>query len=436
MLDLKFIKQNPEAVRKAIAQKNAPLDLDALLKSEEIVRALKQEIEGLQAERNANAKWMSQASDNEKKRGILRGKEIGEALVERKVSLQKEERQLQELLLLVPNIPDEKAPVGPNAAHNVEVRHWQTPTQFDFSPLDHIELLKKHGWAELQRIAHVCGSRTYSLKNEAVFLEMALLQFAMQQAVSHQFQLLTLPALVKEAPLVGTGHFPFGKDQVYSIPEDGLYLAGTSEVVINSLHAGEILDEGRLPLLYAGFSPCFRREAGSAGRDVRGLIRVHQFYKVELFVICRSDLEESQFWLNELLLLSEKILQGLELPYRVIECCTGDMGLGKVKMYDLESWVPSESKYRETHSCSMLFDWQARRSNLRYRSSKGGVRFCHTLNNTAIATPRVLVPFLENHQQKGGSIRIPAALRPFLSGKAALPSPNNLEGFPEKPFTI
>ena len=231
--------------------------------------------------------------------------------------------------------------------------------------------------------------------------------------------------MYKRQALYGTGHFPEGKDQVYHFPEENLYLTGTSEVIINSLHADEILQEKDLPLLYAGFSPCFRKEAGSAGRDVRGLIRVHQFYKVELFVICKNDIEESARWFSKLLSISQELMQSLEIPYRVMDCCTGDMGLGKVRMFDIEAWVPSQEKYRETHSCSMLYDWQARRTGLRYRSiDTGELKFCHTLNNTAIATPRIIVPFLENHQTLNGGISLPKVLQPYFSGISKLGDPS------------
>jgi seryl-tRNA synthetase len=415
MLDIRFIKEHADTVREAIKLKNVRLNLDELLKCEQIVAENRRKIEALQAERNSNAKKVSQASPAERPELIARGKQIGQEIEEIKVKLVEAEQLLKDYLLLVPNIPSKDAPIGQSEEQNVEVKRWGHPKTFSFPPLSHTELLEKNNWAELLRIANVSGSRTYALKNEMVLLEMALIQFALQKALSHKFQLLTVPSLVREQPLYGTGHFPEGREQVYFLPADNLYLAGTAEVPINSLHAGELLAEKDLPLLYAGFSPCFRREAGSAGRDVKGLIRVHQFYKVELFVICKNDPKESLHWLQKLLSISEEIVQALEMPYRVIECCTGDMGVGKVKMYDVETWVPSENKYRETHSCSALHDWQARRTNVRYRNQEGNVEFCHTLNNTAIATPRILVPFLENHQQADGSIHVPEALRPYLN---------------------
>jgi seryl-tRNA synthetase len=300
------------------------------------------------------------------------------------------------------------------------VKRWSEPRHFDFTALDHVQILEKHNWAEFERISKVAGSRSYALRNEMVLLEMALLRFALDKLRTKGFNLVTLPAMAREFAFFGTGHFPTGRDQVYYLPDDDEYLSGTAEVPLNSLHSGEILNESDLPILYAGYSPCFRREAGSSGRDVRGLIRVHQFYKVEQYIMCKNDPAESAHWHQQLLNTSEEILQELELPYHVVECCTGDMGTGKFRMNDIETWVPSESKYRETHSCSTLHDWQARRNNLRYRDSEGKVRFCHTLNNTAIATPRILVPLLENHQQADGTIQIPAKLQPYMAGVTTL----------------
>ena len=278
---------------------------------------------------------------------------------------------------------------------------------FPLNPKDHVDILEQNNWAEFRRIAKICGSRSYGLRDAMVWLEMAIHRLALDTLYAKGFTLISTPALVKEEALFGTGHFPMGQDQVYRLKEDDLFLSGTSEVQINYLHAGEILQEAELPLLYAGRTACFRREAGSYGRDVRGLMRVHEFTKVEQYVVCKNDPEESQRWHQQLLKTSEEIVQSLELPYRIVECCTGDMGTGKVRMYDIECWVPSEKRYRETHSCSDLHDWQARRTNTRYRDRNGNVRFVHTLNNTAIATPRVLVSLLECHQRQDGSIHVP-----------------------------
>ncbi|MEO8142306.1 MAG: aminoacyl--tRNA ligase-related protein, partial [Sphingomicrobium sp.] len=230
------------------------------------------------------------------------------------------------------------------------------------------------------------------------------------------FTPITVPAIAREQAFLNQGQFPGHEEETYRLPDDDLWLAGTAEVALTSLHSGEIIEADRLPVLYAGFSPCFRREAGSAGRDVRGLLRVHQFVKVEQYVICEADEAQSAEWHAKLLALAESLLAALEIPYQVIETSTGDMGLGKYRMNDIESWVPSLNKYRETHSCSTLHDWQARRANLRYRDADGKVRFAHTLNNTALASPRILVPLLENHQTADGRVRLPEAIRQLMGG--------------------
>jgi seryl-tRNA synthetase len=272
-------------------------------------------------------------------------------------------------------------------------------------------------WADLSRITQVAGSRTYALKGRLALLEQALMFWAQQRLAAEGFTLMTVPALARHQAFVGTGHFPGHEEEAYAIEKDGLYLAGTGEIALTGLHSGEILEEQQLPILYAGYSPCFRREAGSAGRDVRGLLRVHQFYKLEQYVICEDDEAVSAQWHGKLLGYAEMLLRDLEIPYQVIETSTGDMGLGKYRMTDLESWVPSLGKYRETHSCSTLHDWQARRANLRWRNSDRKVRFVHTLNNTALASPRILVPLLENHQLADGRVRLPAALHGLMGGE-------------------
>ena len=422
MLALPFIRDNVEAVRRAIQVKQVDLNLDDLLAADEEARGLRTRIQKLQEERNANADNTRKASGEQRQGFIARGRAIAEELKALEPSQREAEERLQALLWLVPNIPAADVPVGASEDDNVELRRWGQQPVFSFTPLDHVALLDRHGWADFERVARVAGSRSYSLRGDMVLLEMALLHFALDKLQGRGFTLVSLPSMAREAAFFGTGHFPSGRDQVYYLPDDDLYLSGTAEVPLNSLHSGEILAESQLPLLYAGYSPCFRREAGAAGRDVRGLIRVHQFYKVEQYVVCRNDPEESARWHAQLLATAEEIVRELELPYHVVECCTGDMGAGKVRMNDLETWVPSESRYRETHSCSSLGDWQARRANLRYRDAEGKVRFCHTLNNTAVATPRLLVPLLENHQQPNGSVRIPPVLQRYMGGKTVLPS--------------
>lgn len=423
MLDIKFIRENAELVKKAAQDKRVNVDIDKLLELDKEANVLKTQMQDLQAQRNAHSKKIPQASNEERPALIEEGRKIGAMVDELKPKTAELEEQLLQMLLVVPQIPHPSVPVGKDDSDNVEVKKGGVKKEFSFTPWDHVQLLEAQNWAEFERIAAVAGSRSYSLRNDMVLLEMALHRLALETLQKKGFTLVSTPAFCREDALVGTGHFPSGRDQVYHLPEDDLFLSGTAEVQLNSLHRNEIIKESDLPILYAGFSPCFRREAGSYGRDVRGLIRVHQFMKVEQFVICKNDEAESEKWHQALLQTSEEIVQALELPYRVIECCTGDMGAGKVKMFDVEVWVPSEEKYRETHSCSALHDWQARRTNTRYRDQEGSVKMCHTLNNTAIATPRILVPFLENHQQADGTVLIPKALQPYMGGMEKMGKP-------------
>jgi seryl-tRNA synthetase len=420
MLDIKLIRQQPDLVRQAIADKRVEVNLDALLTLDVEHRKLIVELEELQRQRNENAKLIPATSVQDRPTLIARGRAIGARIDAIKPEMARTESELREALLLVPQIPAPDAPRGASDADNVEVKRWGEPAARAFKLRDHVELLKLHGWAEFERVGRIAGSRSYALRGDGVLLEMSLLRYAVDKLVAKGLVLVSVPSFAVEEAFVGSGHFPTGRGEAYRVEESGKYIAGTSEVTLNYLHSGEILQESDLPIRYGGISTCFRKEAGSAGRDVRGLIRVHQFQKVEQYVLCKNDAAESARWHAQLLATAEEVLQELEIPYRIVECCTGDMGAGKVRMHDVEAWVPSEQTYRETHSCSSLHDWQARRANLRYRDANGDLHFCHTLNNTAIATPRLLVPLLENHQQADGSIRVPLVLRPYLGQRDLL----------------
>jgi len=420
MLDLKFIRENPGEVRRAAQVKYIDLDLDELLRVDRELLDLKQRTEAMQAERNQNAKLVPKASADERPALIARGKDLGDSLKAMEPELRAHEDALRQLLLRVPQIPHPSVPLGRDDSENVELRREGLPTAFDFTPKDHVALLEQHGWADPERVAQVSGSRSYLLKGQGARLEWAILTLALDLLQERGFEMLSTTALVRPETFVGSGHFPGGEEQVYKIEGQELMLAGTAEVPVNSLYAGEILPESTLPLRYAAYSSAFRSEAGSAGRDVRGLIRVHEFKKVEQYVMMQANEAAALEMFAAILGNAEAILRALELPYRVVQNCTGDMGAGKVLMYDIEAWVPSEGVYRETHSCSYLGDWQARRTGLRYRDEEGKIQYAHTLNNTGIAAPRILVPFLENHQQADGTIRIPLALRPYLGGREAL----------------
>jgi len=417
LLSLTFIRENPDVVRGAIAAKNAAVDLDPLLALDGEVRALKARVDELRRQRNEISAGFKSATPEEQAALGANAKALGAEAGEAEAALTAKAEELDALMLRLPGIPWEGAPVGPDESFNAVVRTEGAPPQFDFEPRDHVALVEMNDWADLSRITQVAGSRTYALKGRLALLEQALMFWAQQRLAAEGFTLMTLPALAKPQAFVATGHFPGHEEEAYEIPRDGLYLAGTGEIALTSLHSGEILDADRLPILYAGYSPCFRREAGSAGRDVRGLLRVHQFLKLEQYVICEDDQAASALWHQRLLANAEALLRDLEIPYQVVETSTGDMGLGKFRMNDIESWVPSLGKYRETHSCSTLHDWQARRANLRWRDGARKVRFVHTLNNTALASPRILVPLLENHQQADGRVRLPAALRELMDGE-------------------
>ena len=420
MLALEFIRQNIDQVRRAIEHKGVTVDLDSILALDAKLRSARARLDALRSDRNRRSSGRggtpaTKAVPEDDRGTVLRAdiKALQQDVTDTK-------HRLDELLLWVPNLPWQGAPVGPNGSANTVVRREGRPPVFTFPAKTHIELIERNGWADLTRVTKVCGTRTYCLRGRLALLEQALLWHACKRLASDGFTLLSVPGLARREAFVGSGHFPFGRDDAFELPRDRLLLAGTAEVVLNSLHAGEILQDDDLPLLYAGFSPCFRREAGSAGRDVRGLLRVHQFYKVEQFVICRNDVEASAQWHARLLANAEGILRDLELPYQVVECSTGDMGVGKYRMNDIETWIPSLEQYRETHSCSTLHEWQARRTNVRYRDRSGRVHFVHTLNNTAIATPRILVPLLENHQRVDGRVELPESLRGYFDGDAWL----------------
>jgi seryl-tRNA synthetase len=416
MLAMDFIKSNRADVERAIRDKGVGVDLDALLVLEAEARALKTEIDNLRAERNAISACFREAAPEEKAALGARAKAAGARASELEVELAEMDSALKAMMLRLPGIPWDGAPVGPDETFNVVVRQEGSPPTFTFEPLDHVALIERNDWGDLSRIVQVSGSRTYCLKGRLALLETKLMGWALEQIAEAGFVPITVPAIAREQAFLNQGQFPGHQEETYQLPNDDAWLAGTAEVALTSLHSGEIIDGKQLPILYAGYSPCFRREAGSAGKDVRGLLRVHQFLKVEQWVMCEADEAVSAEWHARLLALAEQLLTALEIPYQVIETSTGDMGLGKYRMNDIESWVPSLGKYRETHSCSTLHDWQARRANLRYRDGDGKVRFAHTLNNTALASPRILVPLLENHQTADGRVRLPQAIQYLMGG--------------------
>ena len=423
MLDIKFIIENKELVQDGLRKKGYEniISLDDLISLHTSITKLKTSSQALAEEKNRLSNSIKNASAEERPTIIAKSKALGEELRQELDVLDAEQKKFDEIMLRMPNLPSPECPVGPDESGNVVIRKVGEIPHFDFKPRDHIELMELNDWAEMERIARVSGSRTYAIKNDLAQLELSMHMMVLDKLRAHGFTVITVPSISKEKPLYGQGYLPFSRDEIYYMPADDIYLSGTAELILNSLHADEILTEADLPILYAGFSPCFRREAGAAGKDTRGLVRVHQFMKTEQFVICKNDIAESNKWHQTLLKISEEVLQDLELPYQVLDICTGDMGAPKYRQYDLEAWVPSQNCYRETHSCSNITEWQARRTNLRYRANADGkVRYVHTLNNTGIATPRALVPFIECHQNADGSVNIPVKLRPYMGGKAKI----------------
>jgi seryl-tRNA synthetase len=419
VLDVKKVRDEPDAVKAGARKKRIDADavVDRILVLDESRRKLQHERDELKARQNQAGKEIAKLSGPEKER--LRG-EMG-TLAARVKAIEPElagvEKEIDGLLLRVPNLPAPEVPEGETEEDNVEVKRWGTPRAFDFAPKDHLALGEALDLIDIPRAVKLAGPRTYILKNEGALLELAVLQFTLERLVAKGFAPMIVPTLVKREPLVGTAYFPGGEEQAYACEKDELFLIGTSEVPVTAYHSGEVLAESELPKLYAGASACYRREAGAAGKDTKGLYRIHQFNKVEQVVICRADEEESKKHHRFILENAEEVLQALALPYRVVSVCGGDLGAAQVEKFDIETWMPSRGGYGETHSASRFHDYQARRLNLRYRDSQQKLRFCHTLNNTAIASPRILIAILENHQEADGSIRIPEALRPYLGGK-------------------
>jgi seryl-tRNA synthetase len=340
-------------------------------------------------------------------------------LAKDEAELQRAEEQYRRLLLLAPNRMAPDTPIGESDQENVEIRRVGSPPQFPYTPLDHMELGERHRLVDVKRGVKMGGTRNYVLRGYGALLHRAVQQLALDMLLKNGFELLEVPLMLKEEALVNTGFFPGGRDQTYQLEEEGKWLVGTAEVPLVSFYSHEVVDV-RQPIRLVAVSNCFRREAGSAGRDVHGLYRVHQFSKVEQVVLCQANVELAERMLEEITANAEELLQALELPYRVVRVCSGDMGQKNYKQYDIETWMPSRQAYGETHSSSLLLDFQARRSNIRYRDENGQLQYCFTLNNTAIASPRILIPLLENHQQEDGSILIPAALQTYMDGRTVI----------------
>lgn len=417
MLDVRFIREHPEVVQDAARKKRMDVDVQQLLDTDVKRRELLSKIENLKALRNQTSKEIPQLQGDAKQEAIARMKEVAAESRELEGPLREVEETFETLMLQMPNIPSEDVPEGESDADNVELRSWGDIPEFGFEPRDHVALGELLDIIDIPRATKLAGARTYFLKGAGVLLEQAVLQFALYHMVGKGFTPFIVPHLVRDQAMTGTAYFPAGREQAYRMSEDELNLIGTSEVPVTSYHADETLREDDLPKYYVGLSSCYRREAGTYGKDTRGLYRIHQFQKVEQVVICRNDPEVSTREHDHILHNAEEILQALGLPYRVVLVCGGDLGGPQIKKYDIEAWMPSRGAYGETHSASKFHDFQARRLHIRYREKEGGaLRFVHTLNNTVIASPRILIPLLELNQRRDGSVAVPEVLQPLMGG--------------------
>lgn len=423
MLDIKFIRENKDLVKEGAKKKRLDVDIDALISIDDKRREKLQSIETKKAEQNAVSEQIVKVTDPAARQTLIDSMRVV------KEGLQKEEEEMREimkewqrLMVAVPNIPDMSVPDGASDKENVEVRKWGTIPQFNFVPQNQVDLLLKLDMVDFDRGAKISGFRGYVLKNDGALLEFAIWQYAMDVMVKKGFTPMIVPSLVRRDTLVGSGYIPQGEEDLYKT-QDNDYLAGTGEVAAMSYYSDEVLKKEDLPLKFVAFSPCFRREAGSHGKDTKGLIRVHEFFKLEQLVLCEASHQTSVELHEALTKNAEEILQGLNIPYHVVLNCGGDLGLGQVKKYDIEGWVPSEGAYRETHSSSYFHDFQTRRLNIRYKDEDGKLKFAHSLNNTAIATPRILVHVVENYQNEDGSITIPEVLRPYMGGRTLISKP-------------
>ena len=417
MIDLKLLRENPDRYREGARLKNYdPAAVDRALDADARRVAAQKEHDDLKSQQNAASKEIGKLKGDDKQAAIAKVGELKTGVTAAAERMKAAAAELAEAAMLVPLPADDDVPRGKSDADNVVARTHGEPRSFDFEPQDHAALCRDLGLANFEAGVKLAGSRSYIMTGKGARLYKAVLDFALDSMLGHGFTPAVVPVLVREEALVGTGFFPASRDAVYTAEADGMHLVGTGEVGLTGIHMGETLREEDLPLKYTTVSTCFRREAGTYGKDTAGLYRVHQFDKCEQVVVCRADETESREWHRKMLGYSEELLQKLDLPYRVIDVCTGDLGVKNAAMFDIETWMPSRDAYGETHSASRLYDYQARRLNLRYKAADGETKFCHTLNNTVAACPRILIPILENYQNADGSVTVPEALRPFMGG--------------------
>lgn len=421
MLNIKFIRENPDIIKDAIRKKHISFDLNAFLELDSERKNKLREIEELRAKQNLLSEKIPQITDEEEKNFTLSAlKQLKDRLLVCENEYKIKDINWKKAMLQIPNVPDISVPEGETDEENLEIRRWGEARKFDFEPKDHITLMKDLDLLDLERGSKVSGFRGYFLKNDAVMLVFSIWKFVFDEFIKKGFTPFIAPVMTKPENFVGTGWLPQGEEEVYKV-QDNLYLSGTAEVSMMGLHQNEILNESELPKKYIALSWCFRREAGSHGKDTRGIYRLHEFIKIEQIVLCGADHEESVRFHEEITKNSEELMQALGIPYRVVVNCGGDLGLGQVKKYDIEAWTPSFQKYRETHSSSYFHDFQTRRLNIRYKDKEGNIHFVHSLNNTAIAVPRILISIIENYQLEDRSIEVPKVLKGIM-GKDVIKS--------------
>lgn len=420
MLDIKFIRENPDLIKEAVRKKHLSFDVDKLLSAEEKRKEALTAFETIRAEQNELSDKVAKATPEERTTLLESLKPIKEKVQSAEEVVRNITKEWQELMLQVPNVPDVSVPEGEDDSGNVELRTWGDKTKFSFAPKNHIELMENLDMADFEKGAEVSGFRGYFLKGDGALLEFALWQFVTEffRTKKPDYEFMIVPSLVRRETLLGTGYLPQGEDDLYKT-QDSDYLSGTAEVAVMSYFSDKVLNVSDFPIKKIAFSTAFRREAGSHSKDTKGLFRVHEFHKFEQVILCEANHETSVAFHEELLTNAEELLQALEIPYHVVVNCGGDLGLGQVKKYDIEAWVPSQNTYRETHSCSYFHDFQSRRLNLKYKDSEGKSHFVHSLNNTALATPRILQHIVENYQREDGTIAVPKVLQKYI-GKEVL----------------
>ena len=415
MLDIKFIRENKEIVQAGATKKHVNIDIEQLIKLDEERLKILKEVEDLRSEVNRVSNDIARDQDPALKIQLIEEmRAVKEDIKGKEEKLKQTTEEWQKLMLEVPNVPDISVPEGESEIDNQEIKTWGN--KFEFAPKNHLEIMTALKMVDFERGTKVHGFRGYYLTGDGVALSFALWNYALEFFTKKNFNLIMPPAIVKKINFYGTGHLPAGVDDLY-LTQDGDGLIATAEIPLMAFHSGEILKENELPKRYLGFSPSFRREAGAHSKDVKGLIRVNEFFKFEQLILCEANHDTSVKFHEELNRNFEEFIESLNLPYRTINACGGDLGRGHVKMYDVEAWVPKEGKYRELGSASYFHDFQSRRCNIRYKDKEGKIKYTHSLNATAVATPRILVSIVENYQQADGSIKIPEVLQKYMGGK-------------------